>query len=339
MNMSEIKLTHGLRALRGEMRMNESMKKYTSWRAGGEAERIYIPADLADLAQFIRSLPEDEPIYMVGLGSNLLVRDGGVRGTVVVLHARLNDLRLEQHDEHDGLVVAGAGVACAKVARFAASHSLAGAEFLAGIPGTVGGALAMNAGCYGTETWGIVEQVQTLSRTGQLRERLPRDYEIGYRHVMLKPETTIEDLKEQDASGEEWFVGGGFRLLCGEDAASRKKIKELLTRRINTQPLNLPNAGSVFRNPPGDHAARLIESCGLKGFRAGGAMVSSKHANFIVNTGDATAAEIEAVIAAVRETVKEQTGIELVREVRIIGSSHESGRIQNFATDNLIGND
>ena len=197
----------------------------------------------------------------------------------------------------------------------------------------------MNAGCYGAETWGVVEQVQTLSRTGQLRERLPEDYEIGYRHVILKPETRIEDRKEQDASSEEWFVGGGFRLLCGEDAASRKKIKELLTRRINTQPLNLPNAGSVFRNPPGDHAARLIESCGLKGFRAGGAMVSSKHANFIVNTGNATAAEIEALIAAVRETVKEQTGIELVREVRIIGSSHESGQIQNFVTDNLIGND
>lgn len=339
MDMSEIKLTHGLRALRGELRMNESMKKYTSWRAGGEAERIYIPADLTDLAQFIRGLPEDEPIYMVGLGSNLLVRDGGVRGTVVVLHARLNDLRLEQHNKRDGLMIAGAGVACAKVARFAASHSLAGAEFLAGIPGTVGGALAMNAGCYGAETWGVVERVQTLSRTGQLRERLPGDYEIGYRHVMLKPETKIEGPKEQDASGEEWFVGGGFRLLCGEDAASRKKIKELLTRRINTQPLNLPNAGSVFRNPPGDHAARLIESCGLKGSRVGGAMVSSKHANFIVNTGDATAAEIEAVIAAVRGTVKEQTGIELVQEVRIIGSSHESGQIQNFATDNLIGND
>lgn len=319
--------------------MNESMKKYTSWRAGGEAERIYIPADLADLAQFIRGLSEDEPVHMVGLGSNLLVRDGGVRGTIVVLHARLNDLRLEQQNENDGLIVAGAGVACAKVARFAALHSLAGAEFLAGIPGTVGGALAMNAGCYGAETWGIVEQVQILSRTGQLRERVPGDYEIGYRHVMLKPETKIKDQKERDSSGEEWFVGGGFRLASGEDAASREKIKELLARRINTQPLNLPNAGSVFRNPPGDHAARLIESCGLKGFRAGGAMVSSKHANFIVNTGDATAEEIETVIAMVRKTVKEQTGIELVQEVRIIGSPRESSQIQNFAADSLIRND
>src|SRR5665213_2198075 len=122
MDMSELKLTHGLHALRGEMRMNESMKKYTSWRAGGEAERMYIPADLADLTQFIRDLPEDEPVHMVGLGSNLLVRDGGIKGTVVVLHARLNDLRLEQQSEEGGFIYAGAGVACAKVARFAALH-------------------------------------------------------------------------------------------------------------------------------------------------------------------------------------------------------------------------
>jgi UDP-N-acetylmuramate dehydrogenase len=196
----------------------------------------------------------------------------------------------------------------------------------------------MNAGCYGAETWGIVERVQILSRTGQLRARIPGDYEIGYRHVVLKPETAIKDQKERDSCGEEWFVGGGFRLASGEDAASRKKIKELLTRRINTQPLNLPNAGSVFRNPPGDHAARLIESCGLKDLRRGGAMVSAKHANFIVNTGDATAEEIEMVIVAVRKAVKEQTGIELVQEVRIIGLPLESSRIQNSAIDSPIRN-
>ncbi len=298
--------------LRGEVRMNESMKKHTSWRAGGEAERVYIPADLNDLAQFMRTLPQGEPVHMVGLGSNLLVRDGGVRGTVVLLHARLDELHLEQQTTDGGLIYAGAGVACAKVARYAAVHALAGAEFLAGIPGTVGGALAMNAGCYGSETWEIVERVQTLNHAGQLRVRLPGDYTIGYRHVVLQPEP-------ENVSVEEWFVGGWFRLENGDDAASRKKIKELLTRRIDSQPLNLPNAGSVFRNPPGDHAARLIESCGLKGFCIGGAMVSSKHANFIVNTGNATAADIEAAIAAVRRIVKEQTGVELVQEVRIIG--------------------
>lgn len=298
--------------LRGEVRVNESMKKHTSWRAGGEAERVYIPADLADLAQFMRTLLQGEPVHMVGLGSNLLVRDGGVRGTVVLLHARLDELRLEQQTADGGLIYAGAGVACAKVARYAAVHGLAGAEFLAGIPGTVGGALAMNAGCYGSETWEIVERIQTLNRAGQLRVRLPSDYTVGYRHVALQPEPG-------NLSAEEWFVGGWFRLKNGDDVVSRKKIKELLARRIDSQPLNLPNAGSVFRNPQGDHAARLIESCGLKGFGIGGAMVSSKHANFIVNTGNATAADIEAVIAAVRSTVKEQTGIELVQEVRIIG--------------------
>lgn len=323
MDMSEITLNHCSHKLRGEMRVNQPMKKYTSWRAGGNAERIYLPADLADFAEFLRDLPLDEPVYVVGLGSNLLVRDGGVRGTVVILHARLNDLRLEQLHGGRVLVYAGAGVACAKVARFAALHGMTGAEFLAGIPGTIGGALAMNAGCYGVETWEIVEQVHTLSRAGRLRERMTEDYEIGYRHVALKAESRAPDQKQKigHPSDEEWFAGGFFKLTCGEEAVSRRKIKDLLAQRIASQPLNLPNAGSVFRNPPGDWAARLIESCGLKGLRIGGAMVALKHANFIVNTGAATAADIEAVIMAVRRTVKEQTGIELQPEIRVIGDA------------------
>ena len=329
MDMSEInKLTHGQPqlikgtlkgTLRGEVRVNESMKKHTSWCAGGEVERIYIPADLADLSQFLLGLPQGEPVYMVGLGSNLLVRDGGLRGTVVLLHAQLNDLRLEQHSEVDGLIYVEAGVACAKVARFAALRDLAGAEFLAGIPGTVGGALAMNAGCYGTETWKIVERVRTLNRSGRLYDRYFKDYRISYRNVSLKSD--IKNQVSMHSSSEEWFVGVWFRLKKGDDATSRRKIKELLSRRINSQPLSLPNAGSVFRNPPGDHAARLIELCGLKGFSIGGAMVSPKHANFIVNTGNAMAADIEAIITEVSKTVKEKTGVELVQEVRIIGEA------------------
>ncbi|HEX8874773.1 MAG TPA: UDP-N-acetylmuramate dehydrogenase [Nitrosospira sp.] len=321
MDISDIKSAHGLAALRGEVRMNEPMRKHTSWRAGGAAEHVYIPADLADFSRFLASLPPDEPVYVIGLGSNLLVRDGGVRGTVVVLHARLNELRLVQRNENDGLVYAQAGLACAKAARFAASHELAGAEFLAGIPGTIGGALAMNAGCYGAETWEIVERVQTIGRAGQLRERPPNDYAIGYRHVALKPEMRIEEPRIEGFRNEEWFVGGWFRLRSGTHDASRQKIKEFLARRITSQPLNLPNAGSVFRNPPGDSAARLIESCGLKGFRIGSALVSPKHANFIVNTGTATAADIEAVIVAVKNAVKQKTGIELEQEVRIIGAA------------------
>jgi UDP-N-acetylmuramate dehydrogenase len=324
MDMSEIDLTLGRRPLRGELRTNQAMEKYTSWRAGGQAERLYVPADLPDFAEFVRGLPHGEPIHVVGLGSNLLVRDGGLRGTVVILHARLNALRVERTDNDGALIYAGAGVACPKVARFTALNGLAGAEFLAGIPGTFGGALAMNAGCYGAETWEIVEHVQIIDRAGELRVREPMDYEIAYRHAALKHETGSGKQDEQklgNLAGEEWFVGGWLKLLRGEEAESRQKIKNLLAMRINSQPLNLPNAGSVFRNPEGDWAARLVESCGLKGFRVGGAMVSPKHANFIVNTGSASAANIEALIVAVRDMVKDQTGIELVPEVRIIGAT------------------
>ena len=317
MDMSDIESGHGLR-LRGELRLNEPMKKYTSWRTGGRADRLYMPADLADLSLFLRALLPDEPLYVVGLGSNLLVRDGGWRGTVLVLHARLNNLLTKRVDGDRPLIYAEAGVACAKVARFTAMHNLMGAEFLAGIPGTVGGALAMNAGCYGSETWEIVEQVQTFARSGRLHLRSPTDYQIGYRHVALRPETVA--INANRALCEEWFVGAWLRLPVGSNVDSRRKIKALLAQRAASQPLNLPNAGSVFRNPQGDHAARLIESCGLKGFRIGGAMVSPKHANFIVNAGEATATDIEAVITAVRATVKEQTGIELIQEVRIIGA-------------------
>jgi len=315
-------------ALRGELRHDEPMSRHTSWRAGGTAKRVFVPSDLADLALFLRSVPPEEQVHLVGLGSNLLVRDGGLRGTVVLTHAALGRIYIEQR-RHGiaaaegmkslvsiarggadyGLLYAEAGVASPKVARFAARHGLTGAEFLAGIPGTVGGALAMNAGCYGAETWDIVARVLTLDRRGNLSERLPQDYAIGYRHVALNaaPQT------------EEWFAAVWFKLPKEDGAESLRKIKELLTKRISSQPLNMPNAGSVFRNPPGDHAARLIEACGLKGASIGGAMVSPKHANFIVNTGGATAADIEALIEQVQETVLRQQGVALEREVRIIG--------------------
>ncbi|MDP1557952.1 MAG: UDP-N-acetylmuramate dehydrogenase [Nitrosomonas sp.] len=317
MNVSEVnKFTDGsgLRTLRGEMRMNELMRKHTSWRVGGEAARFYRPADLNDLSDFLQNLPEDEPVYVVGLGSNLLVRDGGLKGSILALHARLNDLQLVEQNKLDGLIYVGAGVACAKVARFTALHDLAGAEFLAGIPGTIGGALAMNAGCYGTETWEIAERVRVIDRMGQLHERHRNDYEISYRQVTVKPASAR-------FHHEEWFVGGWFRLKRGNHVTSIQKIKALLLARVSSQPLNLPNAGSVFRNPPSDYAARLIESCDLKGFTVGGAMVSPKHANFIVNTGGAIAADIETIIGIIKDTVKNKTGVALVQEVRIIGAA------------------
>jgi len=303
----------GVPALRGEIRVDEPMSKHTTWRAGGDADRYYQPADLDDWADFLRASPHDV-IHVIGLGSNLLVRDGGLRGTVVALHARLNDLRLIEQNQSGGLIYASAGVACAKVARFAAKHHLAGAEFLAGIPGTVGGALAMNAGCYGSETWEIVAQVQIIKRNGEIVMRQPGEYAIAYRSVKRQgePAGTI---------GAEWFTGAYFRLAQGDQTQSRQRIKELLAQRVASQPLNLPNAGSVFRNPSGDYAARLIEACGLKGCHIGGAMVSPKHANFIVNTGNASAADIEALIMMVQSRVKKATGIALIQEVRIIGDA------------------
>jgi UDP-N-acetylmuramate dehydrogenase len=278
------------------------MARYTSWRVGGPAERLYIPSGLEDLQAFLRSLPHGEPVHFVGLGSNLLVRDGGVRGSVVLMHDALTGMRFE-----DERVYAEAGVTCAKLARFAAREHLHGAEFLAGVPGTVGGALAMNAGCHGGETWDIVQRAITIDRHGSIHERSQVDVEVGYRHVALP--------------GEEWFVAAWFQLRTGEASVAEEKIKVLLAKRLATQPLNLPNAGSVFRNPEGDHAARLVEICGLKGYRIGGAQVSEKHANFIVNLGEATAAEIEQLIVHVYDTVQREQGVELHREVKIIGES------------------
>jgi len=305
MNMAE-PIAKSTAGLRGVLRLNEPMAKHVSWRAGGAAARAYSPADSADLAAFLATLPAREPVSFVGLGSNLLVRDGGFRGTVVLMHNPGGAMRAE-----GDLIYSEAGTASPKVARFSATHGFEGAEFLAGIPGTVGGALAMNAGCYGSETWDVVARVQTISRAGKLNERGPDEFEIGYRHTELRRAKLGED---------EWFVAAWFRFRAGDQKLARKRIKELLAMRLATQPLELPNAGSVFRNPPGDHAARLVEAGGLKGRDIGGARISEKHANFIVNPkGRARASDIEALIELARDTVMSRFGIELVPEIRIVG--------------------
>ena len=294
-------------ALRGTLAHDLPLARYTSWRCGGAGERVYIPADREDLATFIGQLRPDEPLTTIGLGSNLLVRDGGIRGTVIVLHAALNTMEMR-----DGLIYAEAGVASPKVARFAAKHGFAGAEFLAGIPGTFGGALAMNAGCYGGETWNHVARVEVLTRAGIFAERTPEAFSIGYRSVR----------RADGGAHDSLFTAARLEFPKGDAHAARVRIADLLRKRIATQPLNLPNAGSVFRNPAGDHAARLIESCGLKGYTIGGARVSEKHANFIVNPeGAAKAADIEAIIAHVRAVVCERTGVELELEVQMVGES------------------
>jgi len=293
-------------ALRGRLLYREPMRRHLTWRAGGAADRAYLPADLDDAAQFLRSLPAGEPVYFIGLGSNLLVRDGGIRGTVILTHSSHAAMHMDGE-----FIYAEARAASPKVARYAAVHGYAGAEFLAGIPGTVGGALAMNAGCYGSETWDAVERVLMLGRNGELRERKSGDFDVAYRHVALRG---------GELGVDEWFAGAWFRFGRGDSEAARRRIRELLQERIKAQPLGLPNAGSVFRNPPGDHAARLIEACGLKGYAIGGARVSERHANFIVNAqGRGSAADIENLIEHVRNTVRAKYGVELIAEVRIVG--------------------
>ncbi len=286
---------------RGRLRLNEPMARHTSWRVGGPAERFYEPASVADLAAFLAELPAGEPLLWMGLGSNLLVRDGGVPGTVIMTSGLLNGLERRGEDR----VRVEAGVACARVARFAARAGLKGAEFLAGIPGTMGGALAMNAGAFGGETWTVVDRVETLDRAGRHRERSSGDYRIGYRQV--------------SGQADEWFIAAHLRLERGDARESSRRIRDLLKRRSDTQPMGQASCGSVFRNPAGDFAARLIEASGLKGRCVGGACVSEKHANFIVNTGGATAADIETLIREVADTVERFHGVRLVPEVKVVG--------------------
>lgn len=288
-----------------DIRPDEPMARHVTWRAGGKVAKACFPAGIEDLAAFMGTLRRDEPLLLVGLGSNLLIRDGGFDGTAIFTHGALSALRREP----DGTIYAEAGVATPKLARFAANQDLAGAEFLAGIPGTLGGALAMNAGCHGGEIWQHVERVLMLNRDGELVERTPADFAVGYRHVGLK------------AATDEIFVAAWLRFQPGDAAAARTRIRELLEKRVATQPLQLPNAGSVFRNPPGDHAARLIEAAGLKGMEIDGARVSEKHSNFIVNpNGRASASAIESLIGRIQAEVREKFGVDLVREVRILGA-------------------
>lgn len=291
--------------MKGRLRINEPLAKYTSWRVGGPADRLYIPYDKQDLIEFVKNLPVDEPVFWIGLGSNLLVRDGGVRGTVINTKGRLKQIRMTDA----GTVYAEAGVPCAHVARFCGDRGLVGAEFLAGIPGTLGGALKMNAGAFGGETWEIVQSVEMLDGSGHVAVRAKNEFSIGYRSV-----------KGHD---DEWFLAANLLLDTGDTMSSQQKIKELLEKRNRTQPTNQPSCGSVFKNPQGDYAARLIEATGLKGYAIGGACVSTKHANFIVNTGSASAADIEELIQFVRMEVQEQHGVVLQTEVCMVGERQE----------------
>lgn len=284
------------------VKRNEPMSKHTSWRVGGPADVFFEPGDADELAAFLRSLEPATPVLFIGLGSNLLVRDGGLRGAVVAMHGccdQLNKLA-------DGEVWAGGGVTCAKIAKQCIKWGLGPAEFFSGIPGTMGGALAMNAGAFGGETWRHVVEVETIDRAGEVRRRPASDYRVGYRSVV-------------GPSGE-WFLGARLRFE-EKPTASQLDVRALLARRKETQPIGELSCGSVFTNPPGDHAARLIEASGLKGYRVGGARVSEKHANFIINDGAATAADIERLLEFVRSTVQAEHNVQLHPEVRVVGEA------------------
>jgi len=286
--------------LQGELKLNEALSKHTSWRVGGIAQTFYRPSSVEDLALFLSQLPAAEPLLWLGLGSNLLVRDGGFAGTVISTSGTLQNVEVNGQE-----VVAEVGVYCGKLAKLAARSGLTGSAFLAGIPGTFGGALAMNAGAHKSETWPLVSEVTTVDRQGVLRVRKPEEFKVSYRHVEIP--------------GDEWFASAKLKLAVGNAEDEAQQIKELLKRRNVSQPTNKPCAGSVFRNPEGDFSGRLIENLGLKGLRIGGASVSEKHANFIVNDGSALASDIEALILLVQQKVKQEEGVTLIPEVHIVG--------------------
>ncbi|MFK7814971.1 MAG: UDP-N-acetylmuramate dehydrogenase [Gammaproteobacteria bacterium] len=289
--------------LRGKLESDVSLARFTSWKVGGAAEILFQPKDLLDLQNYMQTLDASVPVTWLGRGTNVLVRDGGVRGAVIAMQSCINKLeKLERN-----LIRAELGVPCAKLARFSADNDLVGAEFLAGIPGTVGGALAMNSGAYGSEIWSYVSEVEMIDRNGDMHLRNPNEFAIGYRSVK--------------GLNEEWFVAATFSFESGDGQQAKKRIRELLDQRNASQPVGNKSCGSVFRNPENDYAARLIESCGLKGRTIGGAQVSTKHANFIINIGDATAEDIETLITDVRKTVENECGFLLYPEVKIIGEA------------------
>jgi UDP-N-acetylmuramate dehydrogenase len=317
------------------IRRNEPMSRHTSWHVGGPAELYFTPRDRTDLAAFLRNVPADMPVSWVGLGSNLLVRDGGIAGVVISTRGTLDRLERTSHD----MVYGEAGVACARIARQCIKWGLGAAEFFAGIPGTLGGALAMNAGAFGGETWRHVVEVETIDRDGRERRRIADEYRVSYRHV-------------EAPVAEEWFLAASLRFearkqaregtraapgTAGADAVTGPvapsaagdvapmDMQALLEKRKATQPIGEWSCGSVFTNPPGDHAARLIEATGLKGLRIGDASVSLKHANFIINHGAATAADVESLIVRVQDEVQRAQGVQLQTEVRIVGQAAEAG--------------
>lgn len=292
--------------IKSPLLMSHPLNRYTTWRVGGPGEVVLIPESIQDIQKILQFIPEDYPITWLGLGSNVLIQDAGVPGLVIITQGSVLN-RIEMVGATPcgcPVIYAQAGVPCGQLARFVARNDKAGLEFLAGIPGTVGGALAMNAGCYGGETWDHVTQVETIDRTGVRHIRQKNEFEIAYRKASF--------------SVKEYFLAAYFKVQEGDKAEGLLKIKTMLDKRNLAQPTNLPNCGSVFKNPPENHAAALIQACDLKGHQIGGAQISEKHANFIVNIDNARSSDILELIALAKATVKEKFGIELEQEVKIL---------------------
>ena len=288
--------------LKGRLKFEEPMSLHTSWRVGGSADRFYIPHDLNDLILFLSQIEDNEPITWIGLGSNLLVRDGGIRGTVIATKNMDDKIELISSTE----IRISAGITCAQLAKYSVKAGLSGAEFLVGIPGTLGGALAMNAGAFGSEIWDIVQSVTTINRKGEVTTRNKNDYSVGYRTVK-KP-------------SDEWFISAIFVLKEDKNNVGKGILKNFLTSRNVTQPIGVASCGSVFRNPDNaEPAAILIDSCGLKGKCIGDACISEKHANFIINTGNASAKDVESLIQHVQDKVYQHYKVRLIPEVLITG--------------------
>ena len=285
----------------GELKFNHPLAQYTSWGIGGNAERFYWPADLSDLQNFLKQLPSSEPLTWIGLGSNILIRDGGIKGTVILTLNRLN--QLTSLDEFSFRVEAG--VTCAKASKYCVKQGFEEGAFFAGIPGTVGGALVMNAGAFGGETWPHVIAVETVDHQGNLYLRDPKEFKVSYRHV--------EGLNDQ------YFVAAHFRFNKGDPIKAQNDLKKLLHKRNQSQPIGVRSCGSVFKNPPGAYAAQLIEAAGLKGTVIGDAEISTKHANFFINRGKATATDIEQLIQFAQSKVQELYGVQLIPECIILG--------------------
>jgi UDP-N-acetylmuramate dehydrogenase len=299
--------------MRGQGLMGVPMARYTSLRVGGPADLLLIPADLAEVLAIIAWARErDVPLTWMGNGTNLIVRAGGIRGLVVALHDALNHVRpldptpLHELRPGDELRLrVGAGVPLTRVLHLVIRQGLMGLAFAVGIPGTMGGAIAMNAGTEAGSTWDVIERVTLLMPDGRMLEVGPHDVAVGYRFASLPPQSVV--------------VEATLRAVKGDAAEVRQEVRRLYGDRRRSQPLSLPNAGSIFKNPPGERAGRLIDQLGLKGYRIGAAAISSQHANFIVNLGQASAHEVLALVDHVKHQTYARTGVLLEEEVRIVG--------------------